>query len=235
MHTDPYVIRSRTGRATVLPVVLPHVPELDELPAEGQRWLLNHHHFLVDALGEAIKLLYGREPVTNWTDDGHNWWGLVMTAEGDTCYWSWIDMVSVQQGWERSGPVVGVGPGDPWALSRAYLKQSLTRLAASGAPIDEMLTQSEWDTPSARTFGCAVAGMWWQNRLDKGFTTDAARMMLGLLLPSTALGLLTFPADGSAPTLPTPPAPPVAAKSAGRITAAFAGAKRSLRRWRVDG
>lgn len=145
-----------------------------------------------DALAGAVAKEYGREVVAACTEDD---WGdpctLIMMSDAtdpDT-YWWLLVRESEQLNWETRPARED---------RRAALRFRLTTLTKNNGRVGTSLRDVDYSKDEV--FGYLLVRLWWQARMSEGHTSETARLLLGLSVPTYLLALLAFPADGP-PTL----------------------------------
>lgn len=144
---------------------------------------------LSDALASAVRLLHDQTIITAPVVDHYT---LAMVFVGDDTYYMWL-FDHVNEAW----PQATVDDGEYRLrvleqLRRRTLVSGIRKLFAEPKSITETLrTGSFWVAHSQALFPHLVQA-WWTERLADGLTPEAARMMLGLTLPSDTWQRLEF-------------------------------------------
>lgn len=187
-----------------LPVEFPRIP-LETLPPQDLQALVAHVG-LADAVVAAVALVHHRqvtavESVAEW-DGSRKTDHLLLIRDGDSFHSKWYSF-AMQREWESAHrqDAADMSAADPIEARRVFLDGAINRLLAYSRDMTTVL-QNRWLVREDHTvFANAVAGLWWQARMADGCTPEAARMLLGLIVPAALLRLLDFPPDGATPTV----------------------------------
>lgn len=165
----------------------------------------------MDSAVEAVLAVVSRfSPVfRHWNRSAHEGQGYVVFAQGDD-RWAKVRFTrsdtsrwTVKETWRPHEFVLGVRRALlEHVLGQVKRYDHLTRRIAkpfTPLPADSGPKQADRELARAsliEEYNGAV-GLWWDIRLSEGFTSDAARMLLGLTVPIETLQRLVFPADAS--------------------------------------
>lgn len=196
-HTDDAAVLSSVR----VPMEFPALPQLSGLSWEDQQVLLAPR-LLTDALAQAVLLLYGRTVINVAVDDQWSCNVVVLPMGGDDCH-VWMCDTGDQKGWDQSLTVHHAISDDEATEAintrRRYLSRALRELADSANNVSAALSTRTLPPAADRPLGALwgiFLDLWWEARVADGCTPEAARMLLGLTVPTAMLRRLVFSESG---------------------------------------